>query len=282
MTKFCHIAPTDYLSSSMQDSGAHLILAHLVESDPAYAEAFRNSDSSKIKILDNSAFEMYKRGLPMYPSSKLIEMGRSVNADYIVLSDYPNNHSSMTINAAKELAPQFRAAGFGTFFVPQSKQGDIGDYISAFEWAASSSIIDYIGVSILAAPLAFSAEKGNNLQRFLSRWHLMSMLDRYGILHDIIHKGKKIHFLGMVDGPNEIALLEKYLPAISTWDSSAAYWYAINGRVFDGSPTGSFTGKFEREVDFSVKRLDIVATEKRIKQNVDHINGMLAGLHPIV
>jgi hypothetical protein len=263
----------------MRDSGAHLILAHLAEEDETYARHFKE-DKTKIKILDNSAFEMYKRGLPMYDSSKLIGVGHKVGADYIVLSDYPNEPSTKTIEAAKELAPQFRAAGFGTFFVPQSKQGDIDDYISAFEWAANSSIVDYIGVSILAAPLAFNAEKGNNLQRFLSRWHVMKILEKTGILSSIQKSGKKIHFLGMVDGPNEISLVSEFLYTIDTWDSSAAYWYAINNKYFDRSPTGSFLGKFEKEVDFSRKRSNDPNEEYFIRAHVAHINEMLKFSHP--
>lgn len=295
MTKFCHIAPTDFLSSSMRDSGAHLILAHLAEEDDTYAQAFK-SDTTKIKILDNSAFEMYKRGLPMYPSDKLIDIGKKVGADYVVMSDYPNEPSWKTIEAAKELAPKFRAAGFGTFFVPQSRQGDPDDYFRAFHWAAESSIVDYIGVSILAAPLAFNAEKGNNLQRFLSRWHTMRLLEERGILDMITRAGKKIHFLGMVDGPNEISLVSEFLYMIDTWDSSAAYWYAINGIAFDRSPTGSHTGKFEKEVDFSWKRstrrfirvgLDLAHADATgdheeilIWHNVEHINKQLNFNHP--
>ena len=145
-----------------------------------------------------------------------------------------------------------------------------------------SSIVDYIGVSILAAPLAFNAEKGNNLQRFLSRWHTMRILEEKGILDKITRAGKKIHFLGMVDGPNEISLVSEFLYMIDTWDSSAAYWYAINGRAFDSSPTGSHTGKFEKEVDFSWKRDPAnLHTENRLIQfNVDHINQQLDFYHP--
>jgi hypothetical protein len=42
-----------------------------------------------------------------------------------------------------------------------------------------------------------------------------------------------------------------YGDCIDTWDSSAAVWYGLNGIKFDNSPTGSYNGKFEKEVDFS-------------------------------
>jgi hypothetical protein len=62
--------------------------------------------------------------------------------------------------------------------------------------------------------------------------------------------GKKIHFLGMVDGPNEVSLVEYWLNYIDTWDSSAAVWAAMCGIEFDNSPTGLINGKNEIEVDF--------------------------------
>ena len=144
----------------------HLLLAHLVESDPKYTQWYQANrypygkpyglyyddfpddyirhcpqlNNSAVYILDNSAFEMYKQGREMYPSDKLIEMGLAVNANYIVMSDYPGEHSSKTIEAAIDLAPKFRAESFGTFFVPQSRVGDLEDYITSFSWAASSQI----------------------------------------------------------------------------------------------------------------------------------------------
>ena len=78
-------------------------------------------------------------------------------------------------------------------------------------------------------------------------------LDKRGVLGNIIDNNKKIHFLGMLDGPNEIELihLAGYGHIIDTWDSSAAMWAGLHGIEFDNSPTGSINGKFEKEVDFS-------------------------------
>lgn len=259
MTKFCHIAPTDYLSDFVEARPFHLLLAHLVEADPAYANWYADHKARRpdtVYILDNSAFEMYKQGRPMYPSDKLIEMGKRVNADYVVLSDYPGEASQRTIDAAIKLAPEFKAAGFGTFFVPQSEIGDIDDLISAYEWAVGEGkeYVDYIGVSILGVPNAYGVERGNKLQRYNSRASFMRKLFRLGILDKMRDNGQKMHFLGMVDGPSEIELVEAFLPYIDTWDSSAAVWAGLNGVRFDGSPTGLINGKFEEEVDFDLKR----------------------------
>ncbi len=125
---FAHISPTHNLEELTQTNGAHLILAHLVEEDEKYRDFYLNLKDGKPKILDNSAFERFKAGEPMYPSNKLIEMGKAVNADYIVMSDYPNEPSQKTIDAALELAPVFKKAGFKTFFVPQSSRRFNGIY----------------------------------------------------------------------------------------------------------------------------------------------------------
>ena len=271
MVDFCHIASTPLLSEFCNHQKSHLLLAHLVEDDAYYREWYQNRSRSSewVYILDNSAFEMYKQGKPMYPSDKLIEMGKQVGADYIVMSDYPNEKGSKTIQAAVELAPKFREAGFGTFFVPQSEIGDLEDYIATFAWAASSPLVDYIGVSILGVPNAYGVEKDNKLQRYVSRFHMMKELERRGILFLAQSNHKKIHFLGMVDGPNEISLCSEF--DIDTWDSSAAIWAGLNNISFDSSPTGLIDGKFEKEVDFNFGTAD----KSRIalaKANRDYIN----------
>ena len=252
MTDFCHITPTPYLDLFASGRSHHLVLAHLVEEDEQYANWYANMprDENTTVIMDNSAFEMYKQGKPMYSSGKLVEMGNKVIADYIVMSDYPGEPARKTIEAATELAPRFRENGFGTFFVPQAEIGNVEGVLDAFAWAATAPEVDYIGVSILTAPNMFGVEKGNNLQRFLSRWKLMQLLENRGTLEKIAEYGKKVHFLGMVDGPNEINLVARWLEYIDTWDSSAAVWAAMCGIEFDGSPTGLINGKNEIEVDF--------------------------------
>lgn len=76
---------------------------------------------------------------------------------------------------------------------------------------------------------------------------MRTLRDR-GILRMATANNKKIHFLGMVDGPNEILLCKGL--KIDTWDSSAAVWAGLNDIEFDTSPTGMVNGKFEDEVDF--------------------------------
>ena len=273
MTEFCHIAPTDFLEL-VKGRTHHLTLAHLVDTSEDYTEFYK--DQNCVNIMDNSAFEMYKQGKPMLTPMKVLEMAQKIKANYVVLSDYPGEHSSKTIQAAIDLAPLFRSWGFGTFFVPQSNIGDKEDLINAFDWASTSKHVDYIGVSILGVPNAYSVEKGNKLQRFVARFMFMQELEDRGILYRIRRNKKKIHFLGMVDGPNEIKLMEPYRDYIDTWDSSAAIWLGLNGGSFDSSPTGIYDGKYEKEVNFDLKQTDVVLDNYRLaKYNMDYIDSIV-------
>lgn len=252
-TSFCHIVPTKYLDIFASGRRAHLVLAHLVEEDEKYASWYREEKkrSNCIVILDNSAFEMYKRDLPMYDSDKLVAMAEKVNADYVVMSDYPGEPAKKTEAKATEMAQALRANKRGRFFCPQSPIGHTKELINSFMWAAENPDIDYIGFSILNIPNAYGVEKDNKLQRFLSRWRFCEELTLAGFFKKVLINNKKLHLLGMLDGPNEIWLLKDFLKAFHTWDSSAAVWAGLHGIEFDSSPTGLNNGKFELEVDFA-------------------------------
>jgi len=259
--KFCHITPVDHLDL-VKGRESHLTLAHIVdgmegseEQVEKYIEFYKNEKKNAemngtpyLNIMDNSAFELYKNQMPMFDPEKLLELAKKVDATHIVLPDHPAHPSMVTIDDARRYAPIFKQAGFGTFFVPQSDVGDLEDLCTAFAWAASSPVIDYIGISILAVPNAYNCEKGNPLQRFHARWKFMNELYDRNLLQLAAQNGKKIHFLGMVDGPNEISLVRDF--HIDTWDSSAGVWAGLNGIPFDQSPTGLGGGKFEKHVDF--------------------------------
>jgi len=279
MLNFCHISPTPYLQRYTNTNGAHLLLAHLVEEDPEYCEYYANLDDGKYKIMDNSAFEMFKLGRDMYESDKLIEMGTACKADCIVLSDYPKQHSQRTTDAAKRLIPEFKAAGFDTFFVPQSNLGDMSDYINCIEWGLNHESIDIIGLSILGAPIACGVDESTfeggkrsdayKMQRYLSRLNVFRELEKRNLLGPLADK--RFHCLGMVDGPKEIDLLREYHRYIFSWDSSAAVWAGINDVLFDDSPTGLMNGKFEKEVDFSHLQSHNIAN---VFSNINYIDGL--------
>ena len=279
---FCHISPTKYLSEFTQHNGAHLLLAHLVEQDEAYASFYANLDDGKVKIMDNSAFEMFKQGRPMYDSSKLIEMGRKCKADIIVMSDYPKEPWIKTVDAAHDMIPQLKDAGFGTFFVPQGEYKDLDGALKSFDWALGNPDIDLIGVSILTCPIAFGVNetahgKGGRsdaykLQRFLSRWKMFMELKNAGLLG--VRAYKRFHCLGMTDGPNEVELMKvsglfKY---IYSWDSSAAVWAGLNLIKFDQSPSGLVDGKYEEEVQFEMDAVPTQVQTNLVNYNVNYIN----------
>ena len=294
--EFCHIAPTPHLDL-VTEYKAHLTLAHIIYEEMQEAHEpktgyrgkgaptpyidFYSRRVSGVNIMDNGAFELYKAGQPMFPAELLIEMGRKINANYIVLPDTPAHPSMVGIDDAKLYAPQFKDAGFGTFFVPQSDIGDIEDLCTSFAWAASCPLIDYIGISILAVPNAYNCEanahvKHVKMQRFVSRWKFMNELKARGLLNLAYNNGKKIHMLGMVDGPNEIALLKDF--HIDTWDSSCAVWNGLNGIGFDKSPTGLMEGKKDdMHVDFSFKTEDDKSIEIA-KLNMNYIDVLSEGV----
>ena len=269
---FCHIAPTKHLSLT-DGRNTHLVLAHLIENDEQYVNYYleQKKKYNCTLIMDNSAFEMYKQKKSMYDPSKLIDMGKRIKADYIVLSDYPGEYGEKTIQACNEQAPKFKEANFKTFFVPQGQTGNISDLLDSFHYAVWSQYVDYIGVSILAAPLAYNVESGNNLQRFNSRLKLMYTLGEKGLLDKAREKDKLIHFLGMLDGPNEIMYMHPFAEYIDTWDSSAAVWLGLNDQEFDDSPTGIMDGKFEKEVDFDLDYVDNERIYKALK-NMNYID----------
>lgn len=271
MINFCHIVPTPH-TDLVKDREVHLVLAHLIEENMEYRKFYETSGAEL--IMDNSAFEMYKRDEPMYPTEKLVDMAELVGASYVVMSDYPKEPIDKTINAAVSMIPQLKEAGFGTFFCPQSIPGDIEGLIAAYGWAFYNPGIDYVAFSILNIPLAYNCETGNPMQKFLSRWKFMNELDKRFDLKEI-SKRKKFHFLGMTEGPNEIELMAPYHDYITTWDSSAAVWAGLNGIKFDNSPTGLHDGKFEKEVDFSIQFGDATIA----KHNMNYIDELCGDCH---
>jgi len=262
MTEFAHITPTHYLDIFAKNRPFHLTLAHLIEQDSTYAQWYRTNIGDAINIMDNSAFEMYKQGRDMYPADKLIEMADLVQADYIVMPDYPGQDGALTRHAAEHYADKIKLSGYGTFYVPQSKIGDVEGLVEEFRWAAQSDLVDYIGVSILAVPNAYGVEKNNKLQRYLSRYHLMKRLQEEGIL-------------ATIKTNNEVDLvLRDFGPIIDTWDSSAAVWAGMCDIEFDDSPTGLINGKNEIEVDFDYKDAEIKQIAKAL-HNVNYIDNMV-------
>lgn len=283
----CHIAPVSYLPL-VRHYPVHLLLAHLVEENEQYRNFYidlKRENPDVFYHMDCSTFEMFKRGLPMYDADKLMEMGKLVSADSIVLPDFPKQHWAKTIEAADRMIPLFKNEGFGTFFCPQSELGDIHGLMSGFEWAIDNTDIDYIGVSILSCPIALGVNESKygseqrdesyRMQRYLSRWAIFEELDRRQLLD--YRCNKRFHCLGMTDGPREISLLRDYQSFIWSWDSSSAIWHAHNGITYDRSPTGLAQGKCELEVDFDSVADTTIENISRINYNMHYIDSLCRG-----
>lgn len=259
---FCPIAPFSYLDrlDIAGTSDTHLVLAHLFEKSPQYVQYYRENvgeNNNKTLIMDNGQFELYRAGLPPFNPDKLIAMAQGVKATHIVLPDYPGEDNQKTVDAAVKYAPIFRDAGFKTFFVPQGPRGNVDQYVESFRWATENNDIDYIGISILAAPIALDCDVVggvSNIQTFLARLTLCQILRDEDCEIGVEYQNKKIHFLGMTDGPKEIFWASKMKDAVlvDSWDSSSPVWAGHLGISYDNSSTGLKNGKIHEAVDFDV------------------------------
>lgn len=295
--EFCQICPTHFLDSIVGDGRpAHLMLAHLILEDTPESQKYTDyyKRQTGIKILDNSAFELWKQGKPLLDPEDVIAAGKLVGATHIVLKDYPNKYWKKTTIEATNIISKFHQAGFSTVFVPQSEKGDLEGLIQSFMWykkhfnrlfvdcspgSTNRNLLDPIlAFSIIAAPNAYGVEAGgeHKLQRYMARYKLMWELYDRGFR---VPQKCRVHFLGMVDGPNEIQLMAGAPFKIDTWDSSAACWNGINDREFDDSPTGLIDGKLETHVNFDLNPStwpfkDGINSVLKARRNIDYIDSL--------
>ena len=292
-TRFCHITPFQFFPFSKNYSECFLTLAHLVESHPVYVEQhlkayqeFDELDLPYTKIMDNSGYEFYKEYGPGYvfDPGKLLELSNMVKADYIVAPDYPGQDWRKTQDAMNRFYYDIRKFSHKyvvpkIFYVPQSAPGDLDGYITAFEKVIiPNSMVKYIGVSILAAPIAYGAEK--TPMSFVARTMLMHELHDRGLLDAAKKNGIKIHFLGMLDGPREIELVSPFIDYIDSWDSSAAAQQAlVHDANFDNSLTGIRAGKSPYPVDFELEYdSDLLHKAAQLVKNCQHINNLITSV----
>lgn len=254
---FCFITPTAYVANFASQSNTHLVLAHLVENDQRYADLYKGfSDAGDLVICDNSAYELKEP----YSPEKLIELGRKCGASVIVLPDYPFQPASKTIEAARKFTPIFKDAGFGTFFVPQSKRGDTADWIEAYEWAATNISIDMIGMSILGIPNAIPWCDPSYARVVMTQM----LIDR-----GLFNFNKHHHYLGLNSGPAlEIPSLIR-MNALNTIDSSGPVWAAILGHEYTSNADSyQMVSKLKMPVLFDYPMTKDPATLERIQHNI--------------
>jgi hypothetical protein len=254
---FCFITPISYLDLYATASTRHLVLAHLVDQYPAYADFYKlRSDLGDYIMMDNSAYELKEP----YEPAKLIELGAMCGADAVVLPDYPFQPAQKTIEAAMEFAPQFKAAGFQTFFVPQSERGSFMDWVRAYKWAAANADIDIIGMSILGIPNALP-----DIDPAYARVVMTSLLKDRGLF--ATHKAH--HYLGLNSGPAlEIPSLLR-LGVLSSIDSSGPVWAGILGHSYTNEADSyQHVKKLKMPVNFLIPRTKDKDTIARIDNNV--------------
>ncbi len=253
---FCTIAPTAYLPQCARLLGSkyHLLLAHLLDpassdEDPKYREFYaRTKQQDEVYILDNGAFEIGQS----YSPDRLIDIGKSVNADILVLPDYPFDNWERTREAARTYIPQFKQAGFKTFYVPQSAIGDWDGWLESFEWALFNPEIDVIGLSILALPNALP-HIPKSYARVVAADRLYSWLSESNTRIELFN-AKHIHWLGFLSPGLELPTLAK-LGMIDTIDSSGPVWFAHCGIKYDETnDSWAIDKKHLPEVDFGAAK----------------------------
>lgn len=258
--RFCIIAPTAYLQKYASQSNTHLVLAHLVDTDPVYATFYRvlkeigcNHEDDFV-IMDNGAFELGES----YPPNKLIDLGFKCNADAIVLPDYPFQPSLKTIDAAEQIMDDVQKHGFKTMFVPQSEIGQLEDWILGYEWALDN--VDIIGMSILGIPNAIP-----RVHKAYARVVMTQILQDRGLFgYNTYH-----HYLGLNSGPAlEVPSLIR-MSALDSCDSSGPVWAGICGHMYSANTDSLMTtSKIKKAVDFAHPITEDQQTHSIIQHNL--------------
>jgi len=239
----------------------HLVLAHLVDQDPKYAEFYASSDA--FKIMDNGAFELGES----YAPGKLLYLGKECKADAIVLPDYPFQPAQKTVDESNKVIDEIRAAGFKTMFVPQSTTGDMEDWINGYMWASENPDIDIIGMSILGMPNAMPHIPAAYARVVLTQ----ILMDRRIFNFDKYH-----HYLGLNAGPAlEIPPLIK-MNAMDSMDSSGPVWAGICGTMYsEMADSYQPVRKISKHVDFAHPMTKDIWVHKAIQHNIDLTQGLL-------
>lgn len=263
---FCTITPTSYLPEYARYTGSkfHLLLAHLLDPQSAdydadYLKFYQTTKQpGETYIQDNGCFEKL---LP-YSPDRLVEIGKMVNADVLVLPDYPWKNFQVTIDAAKEHIPQFKESGFRTFFVPQSETGDWNGWMTSFEWALFNPDIDVIGMSILAHPIALPAYPKGYV-RVVAADRIRQWLDA-DATRAAAYEAKHIHWLGLLSPGLELDPLLK-MGMVNSLDSSGPTWFGHCGIAYDQfGESWAIDKQYVPEVDFGAH------INKRAKPIIEH------------
>jgi hypothetical protein len=253
---FCYITPISLLEYA-KSSYTHLTLAHLIDQSDKYKEFYaKKGGEGDYIMMDNSAYELKEP----YSPDKLLELAQQSGAKAIVLPDYPFQPSEVTMEAAEKFIPIIKDNGYDTFFVPQSKTGDLEDWIEAYEWAAMNPFIDIIGMSILGIPNALS-----NIDPTYARVVMTQILQDRGIFNFEKHH----HYLGLNGGPaTEIPSLIR-MNAMNTMDSSGPVQSALLSHEYtENADSYMSVKKPKMPVNFFLEEVKDRATHNRIQHNI--------------
>ncbi len=261
MPEFCIITPTEYLDRYAAQSSMHLVLAHLVDQDPVYAEFYRGR--KEFIICDNGAFELGES----YAPDKLVKLAGKCDAQAIVLPDYPFKNSSKTILESMRVIDEIRENFYQTAFVPQSEVGDLEDWIEAYKWGSENDDIDIICMSILGIPNALP--------------HIPAAYARVVMTQILIDRGifnfnKYHHYLGLNAGPAlEIPALIK-MNAMDSMDSSGPVWAGICGTMYsEMCDSYQPVRKISKHVEFDYPMSKDEYVQRAIQWNIDLTHDLL-------
>lgn len=253
--QFCIITPTAYCEKYASQSSMHLVLAHLVDTDEAYAKFYAGRE--EYKIMDNGAFELGES----YDPTKLIDLAKKCKANAVVLPDYPFQPGQKTVDAASKYIPLVKSAGFDTMFVPQSETGDWRDWVETYSWASFNSDIDIIGMSILGIPNALP-----HIEKSYARVVATALLQASNNFNFEKHH----HYLGLNAGPAlEIPSLIR-MKALDSCDSSGPIWAGICGQMYTkATESYSPSRKISKHVDFNYPLVENSYVHGAIQNNID-------------
>lgn len=250
------ICPTSMLDTfAVMSEGVHLILVQEVLKDDRYAEFYRKrSEQGETIILDNGTFE---QGSPC-PNDEIVAAVEKVQAGIVVAPDYPGEPFRKTRDAsAKFLDSLYSSTSFDgkAMIVPQSKSGDIDDWLDAMkallcpeyseQLGPLESFTDRIamaGVSILACPIAFGPMLGDD-EPEICRFTALQFLNRE-------LRGRKnlssvrLHCLG---AGSRLDLISYYGNVFSL-DTSSPIWHGWHGITYSHGFLPE--GKMKKPVDF--------------------------------
>lgn len=205
--KIAIISPTPWLEKFSTQGDLHLVLAHKVLEDRAYADFYTNS--KLYKILDSSVYEL---GTPV-EDSLLIDTAMRIKADEITLPDYPGD-ASLTVKASQKvhvlLQKYFPAKS--RMIIPQ------GETIQEWFWCLKELLDLCTGIRrelvVIGLPFRncnlFSNLNNSNRP---GRVNISEVLNTYLAGHDI-------HLLGGGSNPVELSCYLKGILKVRSVDSA--------------------------------------------------------------